>query len=636
MPSAIPPATRRQRRLRTAAAALAVVGLGVALFDWNLLRRPIEHIVSERLERRFRIAGPLSVRPWSLHPSVSADGLSVANVSGGKAPQLAAVGRLSFSVDLRALLRGEWVLDGIALDGADIHLEEDADGKGNWLLGKDSGGSAPALRLGTIRIRDSVLSVRLPSRRTDLQLRVASDDTGGALRFSATGRWQGEALDIRGKAGSVEGYLDGAKPYPVEAGGSIGATRFSVAGSGANLPDLDGLDIRFTLSGPSLAPLYALTGVPLPATPPYRLAGHLVHSGQRWQFDDLDGLVGSSDLRGTFTVDRGTQPQRLEGRLRSRRLDLSDLSGFIGARATSGQEIAPRPGKVLPSRALGFEKIAAANVDVDFAIDDIRNTGLPLEAAEGHLRIDDRRVTLAPLRLGLAKGKVDGRLELDARSQPAKAVLDVRATRLQLRELLPGTESRNFTSGHLGGRARLAMRGRSVAELLGSADGEVALAMTGGSTNRLLVRLANLDVANALIAWLSGGQREDIRCLVGDMTASGGVLKPRTLVLDTTRSRVVGQGTISLRDEQLDLRLRSEPKDGSLLALRGPLYFGGSFAAPVVRPEPIPLGSRIAGALALGTISPPLALLALVETGGAEDTPCATLLARRRATPAKP
>ena len=74
MPSAIPPATRRQRRLRTAAAALAVVRLGVALFDWNLLRRPIEHIVSERLERRFRIAGPLSVRPWSLHPSVSADG----------------------------------------------------------------------------------------------------------------------------------------------------------------------------------------------------------------------------------------------------------------------------------------------------------------------------------------------------------------------------------------------------------------------------------------------------------------------------------------------------------------------------------------------------------------------------------
>ena len=40
--------------------------------------------------------------------------------------------------------------------------------------------------------------------------------------------------------------------------------------------------------------------------------------------------------------------------------------------------------------------------------------------------------------------------------------------------------------------------------------------------------------------------------------------------------------------------------------------------------------------LALGLISPPLALLALIETGGAEDTPCAALLAKRRETPAKP
>jgi uncharacterized protein involved in outer membrane biogenesis len=220
------------------------------------------------------------------------------------------------------------------------------------------------------------------------------------------------------------------------------------------------------------------------------------------------------------------------------------------------------------------------------------------------------------------------------RSQPA-AMLDVRATRLQLRELMPGTESRNFTSGLLGGQAKLAMRGQSVAELLGSADGEVAVAMTGGST-KPAGAAGQLDVANALLTWLSGGQKEDIRCLVGDMTASGGVLKPRTLVLDTTRSRVIGQGTISLRDEQFDLHLRTEPKDGSLLALRGPLYLGGSFAAPVVRPEPIPLGSRIAGAVALGLISPPLALLPLIETGGAEDTPCAALppnAGRRRPSP---
>jgi AsmA family protein len=627
--------TDHRRRLLRVAAALAVAGMATAFLDWNLLRRPIEHVVSRKLERDFRINGPLSIQLWSRHPGLSADGIELANVPHGKAAHLAKVGKLKITLDLAALLKGEWVFNEIDVTEADIQLEENSAGEGNWILGKQTGSEPIPLRLGTIRIRNSALALALPSRKIDVRVNIASEETTGHLLFTASGHWQGEAMDISGKAGTVQGFANGAQPYPVDARGNIGATRFSVNGSAAELPRMDGLDIRFTLSGRSLANLFPLTGIPLPATPPYRIAGRLVHAGQSWQFSDLDGLVGSSDMRGTFGVDRSTTPQRLEGALHSKRLDLTDLSGFIGARSASGQQIAPRAGKVLPSRPLGFDKIAAANVDIQFTIDDFRNTGLPLDSAQGRLHILDRRVTLAPLKVGLARGSVDGRLELDTRKLPASASLNMRATRLHLRDLMPGSDSRDFTSGVLGGHASLTMRGQSVAELLGSADGNIALAMTGGSTNRLLVRLANLDFANALITWLSGGQKEDIRCLIGDMEAVNGVLKPRTLLLDTTRTRVRGTGQISLRDELLDLHLRTEAKDTSLLALRGPLYLGGSFANPVVRPEPIPLGSRIAGAVALGLIAPPLALLPLIETGGAEDTPCSAAVKPHSQKPSK-
>jgi len=626
--------THRSRHLRQAAAALAVVGLGAAFFDWNLLRRPVEHVISGQLDRDLRINGPLSVRLWSLHPGLSAEGVELANAAGGKAPHLARVGKLKLTIDLTAWLRGEWVFEGIDLEQADIQLEEDAAGKGNWLLGRQNDDAPGALRLGTIRIRDGTVSLALPSRKLDLKLRITADDAMERLNFTAAGRWEGEKVDISGKADMAREILNSAQPYSLDARGSIGSTRLSVNGSAAEIPGMDGLDIRFTLAGRSLANLFPLTGVPLPATPPYRLAGRLVRTGLSWQFHDLDGLIGASDLSGDFRVDRSATPQRLEGKLRSRRLDLSDLSGFIGARRVSGQEITPRPGKILPSRPLGFEKIAAANVDLDFSIDDFRNTGLPLDSAKGRLKIVDRRVTLFPLKLGLAKGTVDGRLELDTRKQPATASLDMRATRLHLRELMPETNAREFTSGVLGGHAVLSMHGQSVAELLGSADGNIALAMTGGSIDRMLVRLANLDVANSLITWLSGGQKEEIRCVIADMEATNGVLKPRTLVLDTARTRVIGSGQISLRDEFLDLHLRTEAKDTSLLALRGPLHLSGSFTNPLIRPAPVPVSTRLAGAVALGLISPPLALLPLIETGGAEHTPCSATLnaAARKAT----
>lgn len=626
-----PPPPRRRKRWR-GLVVLALAVLGMVLFDWNMLRGPVGDMVSARLERGFRIAGPLDVELWSLTPSLSAGDVQLDNASWGKAPQMLTVRELAVSVDLIRLLRGELVLPRLEIDGPRLQLEEDAHGQGNWRLGAhaDAAPVAPRLRVGTLLIRDGEVSAMLPSLQTDLQLSIASDVVARRVRFGLAGHWRGQAVQADGQAGSLLDLERADQPYPVEAKGTVGATRFTLNGRVANLLALAGLDVDFSLSGRSLAELYSPTGVPLPATPPFRLAARLRHKDGVWAFGDIDGRVGRSDVAGTLTVDRSQPRQRIGGQLRFRRLDLSDLSGFIGARRESGQAVAPRPGKVLPSRPLGLEKIAAANVDVEFVADEIRNSGLPLDTAAGRLRIDDRLVSLSPLKLGLAHGRVDGSVELDTRQAVPAARLDMQAARLRLRDLMPAEDTRKLTTGLLGGRAKLAMRGVSVAELLGSANGEAAFVMNGGSTSLLLVRLANLDVANGLMAWLAGGQREEIRCVIGDFRAQAGVLKTQNLLMDSQRMLIRGEGTISLRDEALDLHLRAAGKDGSLLALRGPLKVAGSFAAPSVTPEALPLGGRIAASVGLGLVLPPLALLPLVQVGdaGSGADPCGAMLAR--------
>lgn len=370
--------------------------------------------------------------------------------------------------------------------------------------------------------------------------------------------------------------------------------------------------------------------MPLPPTSAYRLRAQLSRLDGVWRFAQIDGVLGTSDIAGELAIDRSGGRQHLRADLRSRHLDLAELSGFVGARAESGRSVPPPAGKVLPVRSLGFEKIAAADVDLNFAVATIRGTRIPFEAASGRLRIDDRRVSLDGLKVGLARGELAGSLQLDARRQPAEALVDLQASRLNLRELMPQAESRNFTSGSLGGRTRLVMAGNSVAQLLASAEGELAIAMDGGSTSRLLIRLANLDIANGLIAWLARGQKEQIRCLVGDLEARRGVLRPRTLFLDTEHMVVRGDGQVNFRDETLDVHLRSSAKDGSLVALRGPILISGTFARPSLAPERLPLTARVAGSVVLGLVAPPLALLPLIETGGAEDSPCGKALRQTR------
>jgi uncharacterized protein involved in outer membrane biogenesis len=162
--------------------------------------------------------------------------------------------------------------------------------------------------------------------------------------------------------------------------------------------------------------------------------------------------------------------------------------------------------------------------------------------------------------------------------------------------------------------------------MFGSANGKLAVAMNGGAISDLALRLADLDVANALVALARGDRAIPIRCFVGDFAAVDGVLQPQTLVLDTAHTIVRGEGTINLRDERLALQLIAKPKDGSLLALRGPIRVDGTLASPVVHPD---LGNALVRggiAVALASVAPPALLLPLVQMGKKEQVDCEPLI----------
>ena len=101
-----------------------------------------------------------------------------------------------------------------------------------------------------------------------------------------------------------------------------------------------------------------------------------------------------------------------------------------------------------------------------------------------------------------------------------------------------------------------------------------------------------------------------------------GLMTTKALAFDTTDTMIVGEGTISLKDETFDLRLRPRPKDRSLLVLRSPLIVEGTFKDPSFHPDMARVGLRGAIALVLGNIAPPAALLATLELGPGEDIAC--------------
>jgi uncharacterized protein involved in outer membrane biogenesis len=632
----------KKRWLGGIAAFLALVTAGIYFFDWNLLRGPIARRVEHATGRSFAINGDLNVR-LSMTPRITVNGLVLGNAAWAKEPTMAEIGRLDFTVELLPLLGGRVVLPELGLSEARVSLEKNAEGIANWQFDNESKDpNKPLPSIGALTLDRAHVDYRDPTIKTDIATDVSTIPAGekneGRLKVSAKGRVKGMQSTVDGIVGSVLALNSANKPYPIALRAALGSTRAHVDGTLLDPLHLKGEDLRFDLEGSDLAQLFPLIGVPLPPTPPYKLSGHLNHAGAVWTFRKFAGRVGNSDLAGDFGVDRGQKPQMITADLVSRNLDLKDLGGFVGAdRGDAKTSPKPPPAdRVLPQEPFSLEKLRVANADVKFRGERVITQKLPLDEIVAHLKLQDGVLSFEPLNFSVAGGNLVSQVRMDARQPVIRTNLDMAVKQVHLEKLFPSFRLNQANAGVITGRTKLETTGNSVAAMLSKADGDMALMMEGGSVSELLVRLLNLDVANALPVLLTGDRQLPVRCMVTHLKGKEGDFKVQTLVLDTGKAVVTGSGGINFANEALDLTLVSKSKGFSLAALRGPIHIKGTFKNPKVGPDLSQAVGRGAAAVALGIVTGGVGtLLPLIDLGGAKDSNCAELIGQA-GSPAQP
>jgi uncharacterized protein involved in outer membrane biogenesis len=634
--------TRAKKRwLVSLSVFVALVAAGIYLFEWNMLRGPIAKRVEHATGRAFAINGDLHVR-LSRTPRITVDGIVLGNAPWAKEPAMAEIGRLDFTIDPFALWHRRVVLPEVNVTDARVVLEKNADGAANWIFDsekKDDAREPPAV--GALTIERSRITYRDPTIKTDFATDVATvpadQKDAGMLRVAGRGTIKGLQGTVDGVVGSVLTLSSAERPYPIRMRAAVGSTRARVDGTLIDPLHLKGEDVNFHLEGADLAQLFPIVGVPLPPTPPYKLSGHLNHSGDVWTFRRFAGRVGNSDLAGDFGVDRAKKPQLITADLVSRNLDMKDLGGFVGADRGNAKASPkpPPPGRVLPQEAFSLEKLRVANANVKFRGERVVTEKLPLEKITATLKLNDGVLTLEPLNFAVAGGNLVSQIRMDARQQVIRTRADIAVKRLRLEKLFPGFKLSQANAGVITGRIKTDTTGNSVATMLAHANGDAAVLMDGGSVSELLVRLMNLDVANAIPRLLTGDRQLPARCMVAHLQGVNGDFKVQTLVLDTGKAVITGSGGVNFADEFLDLQLVSKSKGFSLAALRGPINIKGTFKNPKVGPDLPRAAVRGAAAVALGWVTGGLgALIPLIDLGGAQDSDCAALM--QEAGPASP
>lgn len=641
--------------LGLALGVLTVAGATLILiWDWNWFKGIVAGQSSDYTGRRWHIDGDLDV-DLSWRPLITVTGLRLENASWGSAPDMVRIDRLAVRLDLKELFQGRLVLPDIRLLRPVVLLEKTPAGEANWQFSPDPVAKAaqeavtPDERAEIpvvlhLALEDGRLDYLDPAKDTELALRLNSvlggaDSAEERMEIHGKGRLQGQPLTLSLTAGTPERLRDEDQPYPLTAEIKAGDTLAHAEGTLTKPLELGGLDLDLRLQGPDPALLFPLLGIPLPSLPPYDIRGRLLREGTVWRFRDFSGTVGDSDLSGSLGVDTGGERLAVTADLTSKKLDFDDLAGLVGAapdpKETASQrqarqaEAQAAAGRALPDRRIDLSRLRAADANVHFQGRQVLAPDLPLENIEFKADLDAGRLRLEPLRVGVGGGTLAGALALDARDDLPRFELNGDIHGVDLEQVLAPVDIAKESFGRIGGRVRLHSAGVSTARILGSADGELALVMTGGQIDSLLIEALGLDAGEILGVLLAEDRNIPIRCAVADFQIDSGIMQARTLVLDTSDSQVIGEGRVDLAAETLDLTLNAQPKDVSLFSARSPIRITGTFRDPSVAPEAGPLLARGAIAAALGALATPAAaLLALVEPGGGEDSDCRALLSK--------
>jgi AsmA family protein len=610
-----------------------IVGAVAALVIYagsSAFRGEVEQRAGVALGREFKI-GDLQIN-WSWAPRIQMRDVVVGGAAKD-APPLLEAAAVDLRIRLLPLLRGEVVLPHLQLEQPKLALHVDQKGVPNWSFSKNPAAAAAAEVatpderseapvIGELIIKDG--QFKYDDDAKDLQLEGAiSTATGEAektenIRLDAKGKLQGKPMKVEFVGGSLLALRNDDTPYPLDLLASYGGTEVTIKGTATDPFKLEAADIDLTLKGPDLSEIFPLLGVPAPPTPPYNLKGNLVREGETWHFTKMQGRIGDSDVRGEVKIDYGPEKPVLTANLVSDNLDFDDLAPLVGAPPDPDETASAEQKKVaaqleqkdelFPDVPLNVNLLDV--MDMEVKLDAKKVTAedyLPVQALAGTVTVRGGKAVVKPLKIAIAGGSLEGALSLDSNHKPAVAAADVKLRSVDLKAFFKGSQFFEATEGKIGADLDISGQGKSLAEVMGTADGQTFFTMTGGALSGLLIEAAGLDITEALVLYIGDDARVPIRCAAGPINLVKGVGKFDRIIMDTTDSVLYVWGQTNLRKETLVMDIFADAKDFSILDMDAPVHLEGKIRAPEIsigKGVPIPL----------------------IEPGDAQDVDCNLLL----------
>jgi AsmA protein len=630
------------------AAVTAVTLVGVRLFvNPNDYKARLAAAVTQSTGRELDIEGDLklSVFPWI--------GLEIGRARLGNTPgfgpaPLAAIQGASLRVRLLPLLAGRLEVGRLEIDGLDLDLQRDAEGRGNWLSGESlpaapagaegaggdggaagsggatapAGGSRPgAARAGSpagghgitlaglagASLKNARITY-LQSVLENLDLDVGRVSASGPGAYRIAGVTLSGALQRPGAGHDVAFHVTAPAIAVDLAAGTLGVPAFSsdlagaaVSGNlhGESMLDTPVLGGAITLAPLGLRAFMDRLGMPAPQTRDPAALSQL-EGTTLWSYGagvlhltQLVLVLDQSRLTGQVSI----APASNDALRFDLAVDHFNVDHYLkplqkppaavqgGMSLISSAAAAPVRAPP-PGRAL--KTLDAAGMlkmgSLIAAGLDFTAVSLTLNARDGVLRID-------PAKAQLYGGAYSGDLTIDVRGETPSVTLDQRVSGVDLARLLgDGLKSRR-----LSGRGNLAIQatahGADADSMLGSFAGHAEASLAGGALEGVdlwyQVSVAEAVLEHRAMPAAENAKRTPFDAARFTATIEHGVATTKDLTIASGPLRVAGQGSTNLVTQAVDFHVTATVQNAARTGSQAdiPIAITGTLAAPTVRPD---------------------------------------------------
>ncbi|MFZ4535774.1 AsmA family protein [Propionivibrio sp.] len=481
-------------------------------------------------------------------------------------------------IDVGALLRDMSVAEDI--DGRADKLQFTLRGRGNTL------NELARLSAFEARVIGGRLSVLGALQRPVADIRVSEAMIGALpgepIRARLDGTLDETALDIRLSSGTLADLLRDTTHLPFSLAAQAAGARLTLEGEVA-LPLGRAGQLTFEMSGERLDSLNALARVELPAWGPWSLRGPLRMMSSGYELQGLLVRVGENRLKGNGTLEMSGSRPRLDVRVSAPSIQLDDFPlpdrlADAPPRAITVEALRQSASKAAgqTERLLGAGFLRRLDAYLDVEVQEVLSGSDRL--ADGSLRVQvvDGRVYFGPavvnipggtLRLSAEYDPTLSEVELAAGAYVERFDYGIIARRLGRADDVKGLVSLNL---------ELAGRAPSLDTIMHHAEGRVDFAVWPTELRSGIFSLWSVNLILSLVPLIDPGGDARLNCVVGRFDLKDGKLSDDKIIIDTTRVRVRGAGSINLASEQLAFVFRPRAKGFAPLRLQTPLRVSGT------------------------------------------------------------